>query len=102
MLSTIKYIKLIWKKEFAAMTFNPKYEIFILYIVLLNSSILFTNSDIYPSFRPQIMGLIIEKAFMIISAKYIDFIDLFSSNLASKLPKHTGINNHAIKLINSQ
>ncbi len=31
--------------------------------------------------------------------KYADFGDIFSPKLAAKLPEHTGINNHAIKLI---
>ena len=35
-------------------------------------------------------------------AKYSDFADVFSSDLASKLSKHIGINNYAIELIDSQ
>ena len=34
-----------------------------------------------------------------ISIEYSDFADVFSPDLASELPKHTGINNHAIKLV---
>ena len=37
-----------------------------------------------------------------VSAKYSDFADVFSPSLASELPEHNGINNHAIELINSQ
>ena len=39
---------------------------------------------------------------MKVPAKYLDFADIFSADLASELPKHTGINDHAIKLVNSQ
>ena len=31
--------------------------------------------------------------------KYLDFANIFSRDLASELPKHTGINDHAIKLV---
>ena len=36
---------------------------------------------------------------MQVSAKYLDFADVFSPDLASELLEHTGINNHAIKLV---
>ncbi len=32
-------------------------------------------------------------------SKYADFADVFSPKLATELPEHTGINNHAIKLV---
>ena len=32
---------------------------------------------------------------------YFDFADIFSPELASKLPKHTGINDHALKLVDN-
>ena len=51
--------------------------------------------------KPQVSSLIIEKAPTKISANYLDFADIFSPDLAFKLPKYTGINNHAIKLINA-
>ena len=44
--------------------------------------------------------MIAEKAPTKVSAKYLDFTDVFSSDLASKLPKHTKINNQAIELVN--
>ena len=34
--------------------------------------------------------------------KYINFADLFSLDLASKLIEHTGINDHTIKLVDDQ
>ena len=46
--------------------------------------------------------LIAEGASIKLSAKYSDFPDIFSSDSASKLPKHTGINNHFIKLVNDK
>ena len=46
--------------------------------------------------------MIAEEAPTKVSAKYSDFADVFSLDLASKLPKHTRINNHAIELVNGQ
>ena len=46
--------------------------------------------------------MIAEEAPTKISAEYLDFADVFSPDLASKLSKYTGINNHAIELVNSQ
>ena len=40
------------------------------------------------------------KAFNFISTKYSDFIDVFSPKLALELPKHIGINDYTIKLVN--
>ncbi len=34
--------------------------------------------------------------------KYTDFADVFSPKLATKLPEYTGINNHAIELVDDQ
>ena len=39
---------------------------------------------------------------MKVPAEYSDIADVFSLDLASELPEHTGINNHAIKLVDSQ
>ena len=33
---------------------------------------------------------------------YVDFANVYFSDLASKFPKHTGINNYAIKLVDGQ
>ena len=46
--------------------------------------------------------MIAEEAPTKVPAEYSDFADVFSPDLASELPVHTGINNHAIKLVDSQ
>ena len=43
--------------------------------------------------------MIVQKAHRKVSAKYSDFADIFSLDLATKLPKHSGINDYAIKLV---
>ena len=47
-------------------------------------------------------GLITEKTFTKVFIKYANFADMFSPDLVSKLPKHTGINDHTINLVNGQ
>ena len=38
---------------------------------------------------------------MKIPVKYVDFANVFSPDLTSKLPEHIGINNHVIGLVDS-
>ena len=58
--------------------------------------------DVYPFRRPQIASLIAKMALTKVFAKYADFVDVFSLDLISKLPKHTKINNYAVELVNNQ
>ena len=95
---TIRRIELVGKKEFAAAVFNPEYETYIVYVAFLSSTPL-ASLDIHPSQRPQISGLITEETSTKVPTEYSDFADVFSPDLASKLPKHTEINDHAIELI---
>ena len=90
------------KKEFTAAALEPENKIFIVYVAsfsfvpLPNSSLL----DVHLFHRLQIASLIVKKSSTKISNKYINFADVFSLELMSELSKHTGINDHAIKLIN--
>ena len=56
----------------------------------------------HPFCRPQIAGLIVEETSIKISNEYVDFVDIFCLDLTSKLPEYTEINDHAIKLVDSQ
>ena len=89
------------KKEFVAAALDPESETFVVHVTLLSSdaSPSFSLLNVHPSRRPQISGLIAEEAPTKVSAEYLDFADVFSPDLASKLPKHTRINNHAIELV---
>ena len=100
-LPTIKCIELMGKKEFVAVALDPEYEIYIVYVASLSSTSLIVL-DVYLSQRLQISGLIAEEAPMKVPIKYSDFADVFSPDLASELSKHTGINDHAIKLVDGQ
>ena len=94
------------KKEFAAAALNPEYETYVVHVGSVRSnaspSFFIFEPNVYPSCRPQVSGLIAEETPTKIPAKYSDFEDVISPDLASELPEHTGINNHAIKLINGQ
>ena len=58
--------------------------------------------DVHFFCRPQVFGLIVEKAFTKVSAEYLDFVNIFSLYLGSKLTRYIGINNHAIELVDNQ
>ena len=121
-LPTTKRIELVGKKEFAAAALDPEHETYVVHVASLSSAPLVASLDVHPSRRPQISGLIAEEAPVAsldvhlsqkplisgliakqaptkVPAKYSDFADVFSPDLASELPKHTGINHHAIELV---
>ena len=52
--------------------------------------------------RVQIAYLKADKALTKMPSNYADFADIFSLKLAAELLKYTGINNHAIELIDDQ
>ena len=92
-LPTTRRVKLVGRKEFAAVALDPEHETYVVHVASL---------DVHPSRRPQISGLIVEEAPTKVSAEYSDFADVFSPDLASELPEHTGINDHAIELVEGQ
>ena len=96
-LLTTKRIELVGKKEFAAAALNPEHETYVVHVASLRSTPL-ASLNVHPFRRPQISGLIDEKAPTKVPAKYSDFADVFSPDLATELPEHTKINTHAIDL----
>ena len=94
------------KKELTAITLDLKHETYVVHVVSLSSTLLesfgSTLLNVHLFRRPQISGLIAEEVLTKIPAKYLDFADVFSSDLASELPEHIGINNHTIKLVDGQ
>lgn len=95
-LLTTKQIELIEKKKFAAIVFNLNDETFVVYWAF------FANFDIYLFHKAQIVFGILDKASIVVLAKYNDFTDVFFPNLVAKLLKHTKTNNHSIKLVKNQ
>ena len=99
-LSTTRYVELMGKKKFATIALDSEYKIFVVHVASFGSTPL--NADINSFRKPHISSLITEKASIKVSNEYVDFADVFSPILASNLPEHTKINNHAIKLVNIQ
>ena len=69
-------------------------EAFIVYIAIL----FVEPMKVQPDWEVQIATLIINKAFIIILAEYLDFKDMFSKEFPMVLPKYIEINNYAIDL----
>ena len=88
------------KKEIAAIVFDTKYETFVVYVASFESPS--QKSDVHPSRRAQIATIVPNEASTSIPTEYSDFADLFFPELASELPKHTEINDYAIKLVDDQ
>ena len=103
-LPTTRRIELVDKKEFAAAALIPKHETYIVHVGSVSSDALPSSSllNVHLSRKPWISGLIVEETFIKVSAKYLDFADVFFPDLVSELLEHTEINNHAIKLIDGQ
>ena len=91
------------KKEFAAAALDSEHETYIVHVGSVSSDASPSFSlNVHPSRRPQVSGLIAKEAPTKVPAKYLDFPDVFSPNLASELPEYTGINSHAIELVDGQ
>ncbi len=95
-LPTTKRVELIGKKEFAAAALDPEYEAFVVHVAALSVN---SGDEVHPSRRAQIAHLKADEAPTKVPSKYADFADVFSPKLAAELSEHTGINDHAIELV---
>ena len=100
-LPTTRRVELVDKREFAAAALDPEHETYVVHVASLSSTSL-ASLNVHTFREPQISGLIAKKAPTKVPAEYSDFADVFSPDLASELPEHTGINNHAIELVEGQ
>lgn len=98
-LPTTCHVELINQKDFAAAALGKNNKAFIVYIASLAVS---TKMTIHSSQTASIISFIIDKALVTISLEYSDFANVFSYESVAKLPEHTGINNHPIKLIDNR
>ena len=105
-LPTIRRVELVDKTEFAAAVLDLEHETYVVYVGSVSSDISPSSSplelNVHPFRKPQVSDLIAEEALIKVPAKYSDFADIFSLNLASKLSEHTEINDHVIELVNGQ
>ena len=83
---------------------GSEYETYIVHVGSVSSNASPSSSplDVHLSRRPQISDLVVEEVSTKIPANYLDFVDIFSPDLASEVFKHTGTNDHVIKLVNGQ
>ena len=58
-LTTIRWVKLIKKKEFAAIIFDLEYEIFVIHVLFISSTLV----NVHSSYRFQITDIIAKKTF---------------------------------------
>ncbi len=86
------------KKEFAAAVFDPEHKAFVVHSVVLGVDV---GDEVYLSRRAQIAHLKVVEAPTEDPSEYADFVDVFSPMLAAELSEHTGINNHAIELVDN-
>ncbi len=102
---TTSQVKLIDTRKFAKVALDENSKTFVVHIANLEVQ---TAMLIYPSKalqvqnHPILAALWWYKASTKISAKYFDYADVFSSNLAMELPENIGINKYAIKLIDGK
>ena len=87
---------MIGEKEFATTALDPEYKSFVIHVAALSVD---PGDEVKPSRRAQIAHLKADEAFTKVPSKYVNFADIFSLKLAAKFPKHTGINDHAIELV---
>ena len=101
-LLTTKRIELVDEREFTAIALDPESETVIIYVISLSSDGLPSSFplklNVHPFRRFQVFSLIVEKALIKVSAKYLDFADVFFPDLVSKRPKYNAINDHTIEL----
>ena len=96
-LPTTKWVKVIDWKEFAAAALNPDEKAFIVHVASLS---LGSRVAIYLVRETQIVVLDTKK--VIVPPEYSDYADVFLEASAVELPKHTGINNHPINLVDDK
>ena len=90
-------MKLINKKEFAKAALVENLGTFMVHVSFLS---LRPKITIHPALTAQIALLLAEK--ITVLAKYADFADIFSNELAKVLPERTNISKHAIELVDDK
>ena len=94
-LPTTRRIELIDKYEFAKVALDENSETFVLHVAALEA----LEPAIHPSRAPLLAALQQDKAPTEIPPEYADYANVFSPDLAMELPENTGINEHAIELV---
>ncbi len=96
-LPTTNRVEFIGKREFAKATLDENSKTLVEHVVVLEA-----ETSIYPLRAAQIATLQWDKTLTEISAKYSDYADVFSLDLAMELSENMGINEHIIELIDEK
>ncbi len=93
---TTRHVELIGEKEFAAAALDPEHEAFVVHVAALSVD---SGDEVHPSRRAQIAHLKADEAPTEVLSEYTNFTNVFSPKLVAELLEYTGINNHAIELV---
>lgn len=96
-LATSRQVKVINRKEFVAAALNFDKKAFVIHVASLS---LWSGVVIYPAQKVLIATLDIEK--MIVSPEYSDYANGFLEAFTTELPKHIGINDYSINLVDNK
>lgn len=89
-------MEIIDKKEFAIVILNKDNKTFVVHMAAVS----IVDLNVHLSWHIQIALPKVKK--VTIPSKYTDYINVFFPNFTAKLPKHTGIINHFIDLIDNK
>ena len=106
-LSITSWVKLINQREFTKAALDKNSKTFVVHVAALEipTAMPVHFSKIFQVQgldKPTLTALRSDKAPTKISAKYAYYTDVFSSDLAMKLPKNTGMNEHTIQPIDGK
>ena len=96
-LPTTRRIEIIDKREFAAAALNTDDKTFVVHVAALVKPM---TMLIHPFCHAQVVVLTSKETGIL--TEYFDFSDVFSSDSATELPEHTGINDHPINLLDNK
>lgn len=91
-----KEVELFDKHNFVKLVLNENYKTFFIHIATLKIP---ATMLIYPSQIAQIAALLWDNAPTKIPAKYANYANIFSFDLAIKISENTGINKYAIEVV---
>ncbi len=98
-LPTTRQVEPFEKKEFTTAALDSEHEAFVVHVATLSVN---SGDEVHPSKRTQIAHLKADEALIEVPSEYANFADVFLPKLAAELPEHTGINDHAIELVDDR
>ncbi len=84
------------EERFVAVALDLEHKAFVVHVAAFSVDL---GDEVNPSRRNQMAHLKADEAPTKVPSKYADFADVFSPKLAAELSEHTGINDHAIELV---